>query len=113
MYYGGQVGGLGADESFDPARSTINWWCWDESGFKDCHARQWEAARDFCQQTNSAGYTSMDVCLNKEADVRTKLNCPCSSSPPTEGGVSVKAGTYLLGFSLLTLVGIVIYRRGR
>jgi hypothetical protein len=111
MYYG--MSGLGADEGIDPTKSTIRWWCWDYPGFKDCHSVQWQAARAFCLQTGNSGYTSMDVCINKETDVRAKMNCECPSKSPAEPskrGSSSNLGTYVLGFSFLALVGVVIYR---
>jgi len=108
MYYG--ISGLGQAE-LDPTKSTISWWCWDHKGFKDCHAKQWEAARDHCQATNSAGYTSMEVCQNKETDLRAKLNCDCPSSPPQKGlGLPENSGAYILGFAIVALVGVVIWR---
>jgi len=105
---GGKLIGIGAD----PTKSTIDWWCWDQSGFKDCHAKQWEAARDYCRQTNSEGYTSMDVCLNKETDFRAKANCKCSKKPPKEGGLLGGAGmgTYFLGAGIIAVLAVLIYR---
>jgi hypothetical protein len=110
MYYGMQ--GLGADGGYDPTKSTISWWCWEQKGFKDCHGKQWEQARAFCQQTNSEGYTSMDVCINKEADTRAKLNCSCPTSAPAKASSAgnVQTGTYVLGFAFLALVGMAIWK---
>jgi hypothetical protein len=103
MYYGG-VSSLGQD----PTESTIRWWCWDVSGFKDCHAKQWDAGRAFCQQTNSAGYTSMEVCQNKETDARAKANCSCPSSPPAKGAASTTL--YVIGFAFIGLMAFAGYR---
>lgn len=107
MYYG--ASGLG---QIDPAKSTIRWWCWDYPGFKECHAKQWEKARAYCQQTNSAGYVSMDVCQNKETDFLAKANCECPDRPPQKGE-GISTGTYLIGAGIIAVVGLLIYRDQR
>lgn len=105
MYYG--VSALG--QEYDPTRSTIRWWCWDEPGFKECHTRQWEAARSLCQQTNSAGYTSMEVCQNKETDARSKTNCSCPSKPRS-GSTGSNTAIYVVGFAFVGLMAFAGYR---
>lgn len=107
MYYG--AAGLGA---VDPSKSSIRWWCWDIPGFKACHASRWNEARDYCAQIGHAGYTSMEVCINKETDAATKAECDCPDSPPAPGAQQeATLVTWVLGLGVVSLLGVVIWKQ--
>jgi hypothetical protein len=59
--------------------STINWWCWDSPGFKDCHKLAFEAAQGECA---AAGKGDDHTCIVLAADRLSKDGCPCPATPP-------------------------------
>ena len=61
------------------ATSTIDWWCWDYPGFKDCHALAFEAAQNECE---AGGQPNDPTCLTTHADALAKAKCTCPATPP-------------------------------
>jgi hypothetical protein len=93
--------------------SQIHWWCWDEPGFKKCHGEAYANAQQFCGATGHAGYTSMDSCVVKEADIRAIRDCPCADAPPPKAAQMTNLNTALLAVAvgMLGLVGFLQWRR--
>lgn len=54
--------------------STIPGECWDQPGFKDCHAKQYAQAQKECAGVGLAN--DMD-CIGPAADSGAKINCGC------------------------------------
>lgn len=59
--------------------SSIPWWCWDQAGFKDCHALAFQAAQGECA---AGGLTNDPTCLTTHADALAKARCGCAATPP-------------------------------
>jgi hypothetical protein len=76
--------------------SQIHWWCWDEPGFKRCHSDAYAEAQQFCGATGHAGYTSMNACIVKEADIRAIRDCECAPTPPPKTAAITNVNTILL-----------------
>lgn len=62
------VGALGA--------SVIPGTCWDQPGFKACHAKQWEAARADCKATGAPDFGGdQGKCIEVMTDANAFNNC--------------------------------------
>lgn len=57
--------------------STINWWCWDQAGFKDCHAMAFSKAQLVCK-----GLPNDPDCVARETDAQAKAGCKCPATAP-------------------------------
>jgi hypothetical protein len=73
--------GLGAT-SQAPVASAIPGECWDQSGFKDCHARSWANARSACERDNGLmllgdGPYALDNCITQATDTAVMRDCGC------------------------------------
>jgi len=68
---------------------AINWWCWDEPGFRDCHDEEFAQAQQTCAAPawNQAGYANYDDCVSAEADAATTRLCACAATAPSGGTV--------------------------
>ena len=79
------VGALGA--------STIPGKCWDQPGFKDCHARQWSQARDDCAATGAPDFGgNQSKCIETMTDAYAFNNCMekyCPQAPLVSAPVQV------------------------
>lgn len=62
--------------------STINWWCWDQPGFKDCHSLAFQAAQQQCNIPQIQGTPIYNTCVVTGADENSKKACQCPDSPP-------------------------------
>lgn len=72
--------------------ATIPWQCWEAVGFKECHAQQWEKARQACitawpQISHQYGEFGGDLnlCIDESATIRALKNCAslCPQAAPT------------------------------
>lgn len=78
------VGALGA--------STIPGRCWDQPGFKDCHAKQWSAARADCAATGAPDFGGdQGKCIEVMTDAYAFNNCMglCPDAPLVSNPVQV------------------------
>lgn len=64
--------------------ATIPSTCWDKPGFKDCHARMWEVARDACEgglaKKEYGG--NVGTCIDTEANDGSYYGCALRICPP-------------------------------
>ena len=64
--------------------ATIPSTCWDKPGFKDCHARMWEVARDACEgglaKKEYGG--NVGTCIDTEANDGAYYGCALRICPP-------------------------------
>jgi hypothetical protein len=59
--------------------STIPGECWDQAGFKECHAAMYQTARIECRaQSNET-----DACIVPKTDQYAKAGCKCVKKPKT------------------------------
>jgi hypothetical protein len=86
--------------------STINWWCWESPGFKQCHALAFEAAQRQCE---SAGRKDDKVCLVTTADELAKKGCACPAEPPP----AEMSSTTKLVLVVLAIGGVLMLTRGK
>ncbi len=93
--------GLGAT-SFEAVSSTIPGECWDQSGFKECHTREWENARSACERDNALmtlgeGPFALQNCITQATDAAVMKNCGCKragSSGVVYGNTNKNAAVY-------------------
>lgn len=79
------------NSSLGQQSQAIPWWCWETSGFKSCHAAQWEAARSLCDPDFGGSpwehFDSVQQCLDVRTNLFTeeqcvKKLCPREAGPP-------------------------------
>lgn len=74
--------------------SKIKWWCWDEPGFKECHAGAFAQAQAECEK---AGLRDDADCIGPSADSIATQKCECRTTPPIGALVENNTGAILLG----------------
>lgn len=89
----------GPEPGAPSSKSTIDWWCWNAPGFKDCHALAFQAAQGICQ---AGGLSNDPVCLTTNSDKLAKERCGCPASPPEGSSAEGDGNTNLL-------IGIVAF----
>jgi hypothetical protein len=95
-----KAGVVGPSPGEPAPKSTINWWCWDHPGFKDCHKLAFEAAQHQCE---SSGKKDDGTCLVTTADALVKQGCQCPAEPPQKG-MSEGTKLVLVGLGLVAVV---------
>src|SRR5690606_41081563 len=86
------VRGLGALAT----NRSIPWKCWDNPGFKDCHAVAYAEAENKCaycaqnpqDEANCGGYTTLTDCIERETNAMAWNNCVASFCPAQDPGMS-------------------------
>ena len=76
------------------ATTSIPWQCWEAPGFKTCHAKQWEAARNLCEINAAQVYGGdMKRCIAEASIIKTMSECgalcPAEAAPNVPGAPNV------------------------